>query len=141
MIFNWSALKLLSCEFWEKASSLLHRIWLLMINMHLHHVQMYLNQILPHWIVKKLCLHALCIEPTAWECVICTDGRVIHTAHYRNKRHSHHILRRTKLCDHWASASSGSQFKTCQSRSLLTPAMQTLVTLTPPFTDLHQKYH
>lgn len=30
--------------------------WLLIINMHLY-------QILLHWIVNKLCLHALCIEP------------------------------------------------------------------------------
>lgn len=37
--------------------------WLLMINMHLYHVYIYLNQILLHWTVNKLCLHALCIEP------------------------------------------------------------------------------
>ena len=57
-----------------------------------------------------------------WEYVICTDGSVIHTSHYPNECHSHHILRTTKLFDHWASASSGSQFKTCQSRSYADPS-------------------
>lgn len=57
-----------------------------------------------------------CRALTAWEFVVCTGGSVIHTAHYPNERHSHHILRRRKLCDHWSPASSGSQFKTCQSR-------------------------
>lgn len=74
---------------------------------------------------------------TAWECVMCTGGSVIHTAHYPNEHHSYPILRRRKLCDHWSSASSGSQFKTCQSRSSPTPTIQTLVTR-PPFTDSHQ---
>lgn len=76
----------------------------------------------------------MCIQhraaQTAWECEMCTGGSVIHTAHYPNERHSHHILSRTKLCDHWSSASSGFQFKTCQSRSSLTPSIQTLVTET-----------
>lgn len=69
-----------------------------------------------------------CGALTAWECALCTGGGVIHTAHYPNERHSHHILSRRKLCDHWSFASSGSQYKSCRSRSSLTPAIQTLVT-------------
>lgn len=67
---------------------------------------------------------------TVWECEMCTGSNVVHTAHYPNEHHSHHILSRTKLCDHWSSASSGFQFKTCQSRSSLTLSIQTLVTET-----------
>lgn len=73
---------------------------------------------------------------TAWECVMCTGGCVIHTAHYPNERHSHHILSSRKLCDQWSSASSGSQFKTCQSRSWSTWPY-THLSQRPPFTDSH----
>lgn len=37
--------------------------WLWMINLHFCHVHIYLNQILLHWIVNKLCLQAFYIEP------------------------------------------------------------------------------
>lgn len=86
-------------------------------------------------VLKYVCIY-LCVLIQAngalkvWEYVMCTGGSVIHTAHYPNERHSHHILSRRKLCDHWSSASGGSQFKTCQSRSWLTPTIQTLVTET-----------